>query len=813
MKLKILLLAAAILFSGTVTAVQAQSSHAERLALTGKVWGYLKYHHTGTCSTDWDLALITNLDAQSESDTDQAFNSLLSDLIAAAGINQPPNTELPEIDDIYRIPADKGWMQDPLLSEQNRLSIQMIEDGFRPFQSCYITTGMVDEPSFAPDDQYHEELNPEISQRLLAMFRFWNIINYFSPYKGLIDEDWEEVLIRYVGRMLLAPDIQAYHLLMREFTAEIDDTHGFMVSSVMDEYLGQIYTPFRVELIEGKTIVTRAVEGASPEVGDEILTLDGQNVDQRRVELAPYIAASNPIARAFVASRYLERGSKDSVIVEFRRNDVTMNAAVNLSAENGQFIYEERGPTWRKYDLGQCQLGYINMDLLETGDVHSVMNQFDDTDGIVFDIRNYPNGTLWWLVNYLYPGPIDVAHFHLPKLDYPATTEGLFGTIGEGDSTPYDGRLLILFDEKAISQSEYTVMGLEQHPGAVKIGSQTSAADGNVTQIFLPGDITVFMTGLGVYYPDGAPTQRIGMVPDLYLTPTVNGIRDGVDEVLETALDCGHVLDPDWPADPEPKSALYYDPEYNGHGFDLSRVGQKYIVVNYTYRQDASPVWYLATGNSQQGVFELDETGYASYTYDYGNGSTSRHLIEPASFTLDYKAGQQQIGCAIDNPSSRESPASLDWQQEDLTTRWCPELYRFDNAAPIRNIGGLWYAGETDRGWGVTIRLQGQTLVVVLYFYDQSGQPVWAIASGQVSSSWPEDGPVALDLNEARGYCFSCGKQAIETRIIGRIELSLSDASRSFLDDNWISIEALAGDDEQPWVRDHTPLVILSDPE
>lgn len=45
------------------------------------------------------------------------------------------------------------------------------------------------------------------------------------------------------------------------------------------------------------------------------------------------------------------------------------------------------------------------------------------------------------------------------------------------------------------------------------------------------------MTGLGIYYPDGRETQRIGIEPDIIVRPTIEGIREGRDEVMEKALE------------------------------------------------------------------------------------------------------------------------------------------------------------------------------------------------------------------------------------------------------------------------------------
>ena len=44
------------------------------------------------------------------------------------------------------------------------------------------------------------------------------------------------------------------------------------------------------------------------------------------------------------------------------------------------------------------------------------------------------------------------------------------------------------------------------------------------------------ISGIGVFYPDKRPTQRVGIVPDLVVRPTSAGIRAGRDEVLEAAI-------------------------------------------------------------------------------------------------------------------------------------------------------------------------------------------------------------------------------------------------------------------------------------
>ncbi len=80
-------------------------------------------------------------------------------------------------------------------------------------------------------------------------------------------------------------------------------------------------------------------------------------------------------------------------------------------------------------------------------------------------------------------------------------------------------------------------MAFRVAPQAVVIGSTTAGADGNVSEIVLPGGIRTLISGIGVYYPDGRETQRIGIVPDIIKRPTIQGIKEGRDELLEKALE------------------------------------------------------------------------------------------------------------------------------------------------------------------------------------------------------------------------------------------------------------------------------------
>ena len=73
--------------------------------------------------------------------------------------------------------------------------------------------------------------------------------------------------------------------------------------------------------------------------------------------------------------------------------------------------------------------------------------------------------------------------------------------------------------------------------GATVVRATTAGADGNVSELYLPGSILTTIAGLGIYYPDGSQTQQVGIVPDIFCQLTVEGIKAGKDEQLERAIE------------------------------------------------------------------------------------------------------------------------------------------------------------------------------------------------------------------------------------------------------------------------------------
>ena len=94
---------------------------------------------------------------------------------------------------------------------------------------------------------------PDAGYRLLSLYRYWNMIQYFFPYKHLIGEDWNQVLPEFIPKFIGAKDTAQYVLACLELIARIHDTHANVWGSngVLENYRGKYRAPFSDKVYHG----------------------------------------------------------------------------------------------------------------------------------------------------------------------------------------------------------------------------------------------------------------------------------------------------------------------------------------------------------------------------------------------------------------------------------------------------------------------------------------------------------------------------------------------------------------------------------
>ena len=101
----------------------------------------------------------------------------------------------------------------------------------------------------------------------------------------------------------------------------------------------------------------------------------------------------------------------------------------------------------------------------------------------------------------------------------------------------YKGRTVMLIDERAVSQAEHTGLYFKAANGTLAGGKSDRRRQWRCHAIPGSRQHPVGFSGQAIKHPDGRQLQRVGLIPDVEVRPTIAGMRAGRDEVLEKAVE------------------------------------------------------------------------------------------------------------------------------------------------------------------------------------------------------------------------------------------------------------------------------------
>ena len=402
------------------------------------------------------------------------------------------------------------------------------------------------------DKTYADMSFPPTEYRLLGLFRFWNVINYFFPYKSLIDKPWDSVLPRYIPKFEANMDQADYQFTVRELVAEIQDSHGGVRNAnAANEKIGMFQPPFILGYREEKSVVTKVLDDKLPvKVGDVVLTIDGEPVEKRREFLSRYVATSTPQWLMRAVHFRLPVGQKDSLMklrvrgADGTERDVELQRSLSLMDPKLFASTQRTTPVMQVLPSGY---GYVDLARLQAGEVDKMFETIKNTPAVIFDMRGYPNGTAWSIAPRLTEKKnLVAALFSRPFLEGPSMSSTEYAEsanysfsqkLPEAKGDVYKGKVVMLINEDAISQSEHTCMFFEVATDVTFIGTPTAGANGDITFMVMPGNLPVSFTGHNVRHADGRQLQRVGIQPHIKVAPTIRGMREGRDEILEAAIE------------------------------------------------------------------------------------------------------------------------------------------------------------------------------------------------------------------------------------------------------------------------------------
>ncbi len=519
----------------------------ENLELLCRIWGFLKYHHPEIAqgNYNWDYELFRFLPQYMKSLNDDERDQCIMSWIDSLGEIKEGEKSKTTNENSFLKP-DLTWLDQQGEDLRNKL-LYVYHHRSQGKQHYIAMSPYVGNPEFKNENPYSNMTYPDDGFRLLSLYRYWNMINYFFPYKYLMDEDWNNKLSGYIPLFINAKNELEYEMAAIRMIGGVQDTHANLWGGAdkVEEWKGKNYPPVHVRFIEDRLAVTGYYNAelqneVGLKVGDIITKINGDPVDKIVKEKSDYYPASNWPTKLRDIAADLLRSNSDAIEIEFVTEESNPQImTLRLYPKDSLDIYHwNRSNDDKSFKMLADNIGYVTLQSIKEEDVPQIMSEFKDTKGIIIDIRNYPSTFVpFSLGSFFVSSPTPFVKFTKGDIDNPGNFTFTNNIVIASQGNTYHGKLVVLVNEISQSQAEYTAMAFRAGDHTTIVGSTTAGADGNVSMIMLPGGLRTMISGIGIYYPNGEETQRVGIVPDIEVHPTIEGIRQGKDELLEKAME------------------------------------------------------------------------------------------------------------------------------------------------------------------------------------------------------------------------------------------------------------------------------------
>ncbi|MBV9406464.1 MAG: hypothetical protein JO211_14065, partial [Acidobacteriaceae bacterium] len=407
-------------------------------------------------------------------------------------------------------------------------------------------------PAPKPERAYNESPYPSTELRILAAYKIWGMVHYFFAYRDLMDEDWDDLLPAFLPKFIAAKDGREYNLVVAEMVSHMADSHAIVESEALTSFFGKAPVGLRLRLIERKPLVTEILDEdakqAGVQVGDIVSKVDGESLVDRFRRETPYMAASTQQSLGNLVIERILNGPEDSTSTLTITDREGRTHEVHLKRSSRYFAALRNQRTGEIIKRLATNVGYADLDRLMPDQVDSMFEQLRDTKAILFDMRGCPHESMATLASRLtdehevptaiFTGPLALSPDISTGRTLTSTASYFFvEKLPESALWKYKGKTAMLIDERTIGEAEHTGLFLEVANKTAFVGSASAGADGEVTRFVVPGGITIHFSGRDVRHANGGKLQRLGLQPNVNVTPTIQGIRSGRDEVLEKAVE------------------------------------------------------------------------------------------------------------------------------------------------------------------------------------------------------------------------------------------------------------------------------------
>lgn len=367
----------------------------------------------------------------------------------------------------------------------------------------------------------------------------WNVFQHFYPYFDVVKTDWLNTLRDTIIAANAAENEEEFINILREMVAQLHDGHG----KVQLPLPNLCRPPFGWDWVENQLVITFVEDETNGQLhpGDKVTAIGGQPTAGVLAAQERLISGATSQWIRFSALKSIIEGPYESILALTLQPavGVTRQAAfqrtVCLSYSEGYLFTERRPSPISELEPG---LWYVDLTRVTDSQFRNDLPNLREAVGIIFDLRGYPANVSLEPISHIIDHPVLWPQLNVPVITYPdhqnISYEPIFQSI-EPIAPHLAANTVFLTDGRAISYAESYMGIVESNELAEIVGGPTAGTNGNVVVFTLFDKYTFQFTGMQVMKLDGSQHHGIGIQPTVPVTRTIDGVRQGSDELLESA--------------------------------------------------------------------------------------------------------------------------------------------------------------------------------------------------------------------------------------------------------------------------------------
>lgn len=393
---------------------------------TALVWGLIKYFHPTVAQGNWNmdaelfkfLPKILSLPSEELQEIELINWIRYFGEIPSERKNGKENAERAGL----KLRTDLTWIANLNYSDKLKNMLLQLSEVDVPHEHRYIDYFRgVKNPRFEEFFYRNANVN-DVGLRLLGLFRYWNIIHYFFPYRYLTEQPWEGVLDKLIPAFHEANSLAALDSAYLRLFSTINDGHAFakLSSTHNATVFGSNNVGFKIKFINNKAVVASlGVDSLGREagllVGDIISEVDDIPILEYIKSRRPLIAASHEkVALKYLESRTFQT-DRNILKLKFSRNNVEKVIDIPTIAIDSLRSVPEKST--EPFNLINNRIGYVAIGKFNDQHLEPFLKLMDGKEELILDYRDYPVAELHRLFSdYLFPEKKTSLHSLVAKV-------------------------------------------------------------------------------------------------------------------------------------------------------------------------------------------------------------------------------------------------------------------------------------------------------------------------------------------------------------------------------------------------------------